>query len=70
MEVHRYADEEAAQAAIEDRDVYGALVASPAGVTLLTASAGSASVAGLLQERFATPAAAAAGGGRDRWPGR
>ena len=62
FEVHRYADEAAARAAIEDRDVYGAIVASPVGVTLLTASAGSPSVAGLMQEQFAVPAQAAEGG--------
>ena len=57
LEIHRYPDEPAARAAVEDRDVYGAVVASPAGVTLLTASAGSSAVAGLLQERFAAPPA-------------
>jgi hypothetical protein len=31
FEIHRYADEAAARRAIEDRDVYGAFVASPAG---------------------------------------
>ena len=62
FDVHRYADEAAARAAIEDREVYGAISASPAGVTLLTASAGSPAVAALLQERFAAGAPAGEGG--------
>jgi hypothetical protein len=48
FEVHRYSDEAAARRAIEDREVYGALVAGPAGKKLLTASAASSSVAQLL----------------------
>jgi hypothetical protein len=43
-----YADEAAARRAIEDRDVYGALVISPQGVSVLTASAASPSVAEIL----------------------
>src|SRR2546423_4292500 len=38
FEIHRYADEAAARKAIEDRDVYGAVVASPQGPTVLTPS--------------------------------
>lgn len=48
FEVHRYADGGAARRAIEDRDVYGALVASPTAPTVLTASAASPAVAQLL----------------------
>ncbi len=48
--VHRYADAAVARRAIEERDVYGALVAEPTGVTLLTASAASPAVAQLLQQ--------------------
>lgn len=54
FDVHRYADEAEARAAIEDREVYGAVViggvAGPTGVTLLTASAASPMVAQLLQQ--------------------
>ncbi|MGY0022326.1 ABC transporter permease [Streptomyces sp. YJ-C3] len=50
FEVHRYADEAAARTAIEDRVVYGAVVAAPAGPRLLTASAASPVVAQLLQQ--------------------
>jgi len=45
FELHRYADEAAARSAIEDRDVYGAFVATPQGPKVLTASAGSQAVA-------------------------
>ena len=38
FEIHRYAGEAAARAAIEGRQVYGAVVASPEGTTVLTAS--------------------------------
>ncbi|MCQ4207884.1 ABC transporter permease [Streptomyces longispororuber] len=50
FELHRYADEAAARAAIEDRTVYGAVVAGPGGPTLLTASAAGPVVAQLLQQ--------------------
>ncbi|KND36259.1 ABC transporter permease [Streptomyces acidiscabies] len=50
FEIHRYADEAAARAAIEDRDVYGAVVVTPDGTELLTASAASPVVAQLLQQ--------------------
>jgi hypothetical protein len=62
FEVHRYTDGASARAAIEDRSVYGAIVAGPAGVALLTASAGSPVVARLFQEQFAAPTAAGNGG--------
>ncbi|MFE8916090.1 ABC transporter permease [Streptomyces globisporus] len=50
FEVHRYADEGAARAAIEDRVVYGAVVATAQGPHLLTASAASPVVSQLLRE--------------------
>ncbi|MFQ6851926.1 ABC transporter permease [Streptomyces sp. 35M1] len=50
FEVHRYADEAAARAAIEDRVVYGAVVATSQGPRLLTASAASPVVSQLLRE--------------------
>ncbi|MEU6544886.1 ABC transporter permease [Streptomyces sp. NPDC046859] len=58
FEVHRYADEPAARDAIEDRDVYGAVVVTPQGPRLLTASAASPAVAQLLQQAVAGQAAA------------
>ncbi|MCF2534994.1 ABC transporter permease [Streptomyces sp. FB2] len=58
FDVHRYADEPAAREAIEDRDVYGAVVVTPQGPKLLTASAASPAVAQLLQQAVAGPAAA------------
>ena len=48
FDVHRYPDEDAARQAIADRDVYGAIVASPGGLKVLTASAASPAVAQLL----------------------
>jgi hypothetical protein len=45
FEVHRYADEAAARAAIEDRDVYGAFVVGAGGPEVLTATAASPAVA-------------------------
>ncbi|MFE6133277.1 ABC transporter permease [Streptomyces sp. NPDC056437] len=59
FEVHRYTDEAAAREAIEDRVVYGAVVVTPEGPQLLTASAASPVVAGLL--RGAVTAQAPAG---------
>lgn len=50
FEVHRYADEAAARTAIEDRDVYGAIVVTRQGPELLTATAASPAVAQLLKE--------------------
>lgn len=57
FELHRYADEQAARDAIENREVYGALVASGNRLTLLTASASSPLVAGMLESaaRSAAP---------------
>ncbi|MGW1771248.1 ABC transporter permease [Streptomyces sp. NPDC002104] len=50
FEIHRYADEAAARAAIEARTVYGAVVVTQQGPRLLTASAASTVVAQLLQQ--------------------
>ncbi|NBE54739.1 ABC transporter permease, partial [Streptomyces boluensis] len=50
FEVHRYAGEAAARAAIEDRDVYGAVVVGRQGPELLTATAASPVVAQMLQQ--------------------
>ncbi|MGW6919652.1 ABC transporter permease [Kitasatospora sp. NPDC054939] len=47
--LHQYPDGQAARAAIEDREIYGALVVTPQGPELLTASAASPVVAQLLQ---------------------
>lgn len=58
FEVHRYEDEAAARAAIEDRTVYGAVVVTPRGPELLTASAASPVVAQLLQQAVTRQAAA------------
>ncbi|MFE0424668.1 ABC transporter permease [Streptomyces sp. NPDC058953] len=56
FDVRRYEDEAAARAAIEDRAVYGAVVATPGGPRLLTASAASPAVAALLREAVAAGA--------------
>jgi hypothetical protein len=48
FDVHRYATEADARAAIEDREIYGAFVATPAGPKVLIASAGSPAVAQML----------------------
>lgn len=50
FDVHRFDDETAARAAIEDRTVYGAVVVTPQGPHLLTASAASPVVSQLLRE--------------------
>ncbi|MER5897186.1 ABC transporter permease [Streptomyces sp. NPDC001876] len=59
FEIHRYDDAAAARAAIQDRVVYGAVVATGKGPHLLTASAASPVVSQLLRE--AVTAAAPAG---------
>ncbi|CAL9386617.1 hypothetical protein SUDANB15_01161 [Streptomyces sp. enrichment culture] len=56
--LHRYADEPAAREAVEDREVYGAVVVTEQGPKLLTASAASPLVAQLLQQAVADPASA------------
>jgi hypothetical protein len=48
FEVHRYDDEAAARDAISDREIYGAWVATPDGMKVLTSSAGSSLVAQLI----------------------
>ena len=48
FDVRRYATEGQAREAIEERDVYGAFVATPSGPKVLTSSAGSPAVAQLL----------------------
>jgi hypothetical protein len=58
FDIHVYRDEGAARTAITDRDVYGAIVASPPGMRVLTASAASSVVAQLLRETLASPPAA------------
>jgi hypothetical protein len=65
LDVHRYADEAAARTAIEDREVYGAIVAAaPGDMTLLTASAASPMIAQLLSTQVAgAPAGPPNGGG-------
>ncbi|MFE0643193.1 ABC transporter permease [Streptomyces sp. NPDC058877] len=60
FEIHRYADAGGARAAIEARDVYGAVVVTPQGTELLTASAASPVVAGLLREAVTAQAPAGA----------
>lgn len=61
VEVHRFADQASARAAIADRDVYGAIVVGPDGTTVLTASAASPLVAQLLQQAAAAIPADGAG---------
>jgi len=48
FDVKRHPDEASARAAIEDREVYGAFVATPSGAKVLTASAASPAVAQML----------------------
>lgn len=56
FDLHTYADGTAARSAIGDREIYGALVVTPAGTTLLTASAASPLVAQLLTQIVAAVA--------------
>lgn len=60
FEIHRYADEAAARTALENREVYGAVVATPQGPHLLTASAASPAVAQLLTQALTSRAPAGA----------
>src|SRR5262245_24181453 len=53
FDVHHYANEQAARDAIEDREIYAAVVATPEARTLLTASAASPLIAGFVREHFA-----------------
>ncbi|MFE0807311.1 ABC transporter permease [Streptomyces sp. NPDC058794] len=59
FELHRYADEAAARDAVEDRTVYGAVVAGGDGVKLLTASAASPAVAQSLRQAVTEQTSAA-----------
>jgi hypothetical protein len=61
VEVHRFADQASARAAIADRAIYGAIVVAPDGTTVLTASAASPLVAQLLQQAASPPAGAGSG---------
>ena len=58
FELHRYGTEADAREAIEDREVYGAFVAAPAGPKVLTSTAGSPAVAQLLTRAAADQDAA------------
>lgn len=58
FELHRYEDEAAARTAIEDRVVYGAVVVTPEGPRLLTATAASPVVAQLLTQAVTAQAPA------------
>ena len=58
FDVERYSDEASARRAIEDREVYGAFVATPAGPKVLTGSAASPIVAQLLAHAAAEQNAA------------
>ncbi|MFJ8192756.1 ABC transporter permease [Streptomyces sp. NPDC096094] len=58
FEIHRYADEDAARDAVEDRTVYGAVIAGDRGPKLLTASAAGPAVAQLLQQAVTGQASA------------
>ncbi|MCB5164542.1 ABC transporter permease [Streptomyces bambusae] len=60
FEIHRYADEAAARSAVEHREVYGAVVVTPQGPRLLTASAASPVVAQLLAQAVTAQAPAGA----------
>ncbi|MFJ3979436.1 ABC transporter permease [Streptomyces sp. NPDC090021] len=54
FEIHRYADEAAARTAVRNREVYGAVVVTPQGPHLVTASAASPVVAQLLTQAVAS----------------
>jgi hypothetical protein len=58
FDVHRYDDEASARTAVEDRVVYGAVVAGPDGTRLLTASGAGPVVAQLLKEAVTAQAPA------------
>jgi hypothetical protein len=52
-DLHRYADQAAARAGIENREVYGAIVVTPSGPRLLVASAASPVIAAALRAQAA-----------------
>jgi hypothetical protein len=58
LKTKSYADESAARRAIDERNVYGALITSPSGATLLVAPAASSGVATALSTAFTKVAAA------------
>jgi hypothetical protein len=58
IDIHRYADQAAAERAIESRDIYGAVVATPEGPVVLTATGASPTVAQLLTQQGQQLAAA------------
>ncbi len=62
FDVNAYADEGAARAAIEDREVYGAFVAGPSGPKVLTASGASPGVAQALSRAATEMGGGAAAG--------
>jgi hypothetical protein len=57
-DVHLYDDQESAREAIEDREIYGAIVAESGALSLLTSSAASPTVAAFLTEDFEGPSVA------------
>src|SRR5262245_56169362 len=59
FDVHRYTNEAAAREAIQDRDVYGAFVATPSGPETLVSSGASFNVSQLLTEAGESQAKAA-----------
>jgi hypothetical protein len=61
VDVHRYPDETAARRAVEEREVYGAIIAGPDGVTVLTTSAASPAVAQLLSQAVTSALSAMSG---------
>jgi hypothetical protein len=63
FDVRRYPDAAAARRALEEREIYGAAVATPAGSQVLTASAASPMVAQLLTHAAAAGVAGAGGEG-------
>src|SRR5262249_9341221 len=67
FDLHAYASEADARAAIKNRAIYGAIVVAPTGTTLLVASAGSPLVAQLITMDLA-PALAGAQPGRAAAP--
>lgn len=58
FDVHTYDSAAEARTAIEDRDVYGAVAATPDGLQVMTASAASPTVAQMLTETFGSSEAA------------
>jgi hypothetical protein len=62
FDLRTYASEDDARSAIQQRDIYGAIIFSPSGTTLLIASAGSALVAQLLTQGIGTALRAQASG--------